>query len=102
MIDVTDSNFDSEVTGSDQLVFVDCYAEWCGPCKALKPILIDLAERNPKIKLGMLDIDGNPDTALRLNVTSIPKVVVFKDGQEVAQFLGIRSKQDYQDVIDSF
>jgi len=102
MIDITDSNFDEEVSSSDQLVFVDCYAEWCGPCKALKPVLTELAEKNPTIKLGMLDIDGNPDCVARLNITSIPKVVVFKNGTEVAQFLGIRSKTDYQDVIDSF
>lgn len=100
MINLTDNDFESEVLHSDQLVFVDCYAEWCGPCKALKPLLVDLEAENPEVKFGMLDIDGNPDSAARLKVTAIPTVVVFKDGEEVARFLGMRPKKDYQDVID--
>ncbi|MHA2279450.1 MAG: thioredoxin family protein [Promethearchaeota archaeon] len=100
---ITDSNFDSEVLQSDKLVFVDCFAEWCTPCKALKPMLAELAEKNgTKLKLGLLDIDENPQSVARLNVTSIPKVVAFKDGKEVSQFLGVRSKADYQDLIDAF
>ena len=102
MIDITDSNFENEVLKSDKLVFVDCYAEWCGPCKALKPLLIELEEKHPKMKLGMLNIDHNPGVVERLKVTSIPKVAIFKNGEEIAHFLGIRSKADFEDVIASF
>lgn len=99
---ITDNNFDQEVLQSDSLVFVDCYAEWCSPCKALKPLLLELESKNERMKLGLLDIDHNPELAQRLKVTSIPKVVVFHSGEEVASISGIRSEADYQKIINNF
>lgn len=99
--DITDSNFDQEVLNVDSLVFVECYAEWCGPCKVLKPRLLEL-ERNEGFKLGFLDVDQNPELTKRLKVASIPKVVVFRNGEEVTSVSGVRSKEDYQEIIDSF
>lgn len=99
MTTITDDNFDQEVLQSDSLVFVDCYAEWCGPCKALKPLLIELEEKNNGLKVGFLDIDDNPKLAKRLKVTSVPKVVVFCNGKEIDSILGVRSKADYQEII---
>lgn len=99
---ITDTNFDQEVLQSDSLVFVDCYAEWCSPCKALKPLLMELESNNEGLKLGLLDIDPNPKSAKRLKVASIPKVVVFRNGEEVTSVSGVRSKADYQEIIDHF
>lgn len=99
--DITDSNFDQEVLQSNLLVLVDCYAEWCSPCKALKPLLLEL-EHSQGLKLGLLDVDRNPGLAKRLKITSIPKVVVFRDGEEITSISGVRPKADYQEVIDSF
>ena len=99
---ITDDNFDQEVLQSDSLVFVDCYAEWCTPCKALKPLLLELESNNKKLKLGLLDIDHNPASAKRLKVVSIPKVIVFHGGEEITSISGVRPKADYQEIIDGF
>lgn len=98
---ITDNNFDQEVLQSDSLVFVDCYAEWCTPCKALKPLLLELESQNEGLKLGLLDIDQNPELAQRLKVASIPKVVVFRNGEEITSIYGVRAKAAYQEVINS-
>jgi len=102
MTTLTDSNFDQEVLNSNSLIFVDCYADWCGPCKLLKPLLLKLEENNKDLKLCFLDIDQNPKLAALLKVASIPKVVVFNKGEEITSVSGIRSEADYQDIIDSF
>ena len=97
---ITDSNFDSEVLGSDKIVFVECFADWCEPCKALKPLLVEIANANPDtLKLGLLDVECNPNLSERLKITSIPKVVIFKNGEQVTEILGVRPKKDYQDII---
>lgn len=102
MIEITDSNFDGEVLSSDIPVFVDCFTEWCGPCKLLKPMLADLETANAgKMKLGLLNIETNPGLAAKLNVTAVPKVVVFYGGKRIESVIGIRSKADYQELIDS-
>ena len=96
-----DTQFEEEVIQSDVPVFVDCLTEWCGPCKALKPILQELEDENKgKVKIALLDIEHNEKLAHRLNVTSVPKVVVFSNGEQVAEFVGLRPKQDYQAVLD--
>lgn len=99
---ITDANFDQEVLQSDSLVFVDCYAEWCSPCKALKPLLVELETTNNGLKLGLLDIDPNPESAQRLKIATIPKVVVFRNGEEVISISGIHSRAYYQEIIDSY
>ena len=99
---ITDTNFDQEVLQSDSLVFVDCYAEWCSPCKALKPLLAELETDNANLKLGLLDIDPNPQLAKRLKIATIPKVVVFRNGEEVTSVSGVRSRADYQKIIDKY
>ncbi len=101
-VTVTDSNFDQKVLQSEFLVFVDCYADWCSPCKALKPVLQELEQSNDRLRLGLLDIDHNPELAKRLKVASIPKVFVFRNGEEVTSISGVRSKAEYQAIIDSF
>lgn len=99
---ITDDNFESEVLESDQIVLVDCYAEWCGPCKALKPLLAKLADKSKGgVKLGMMDVEANSKLTVKLKVTSVPKVVIFKGGEQISELLGVRGESDYQDVIDS-
>ena len=100
MIEITDSNFE-DVVSSQIPVFIDCFAEWCGPCKLLKPLLEELeAENSGKMTLGILNVENNPQVALKLNITAVPRVVVYRDGKEVASIIGVRPKQDYQQFLD--
>lgn len=81
---VNDATFDAEVLGATEPVLVDFWAEWCGPCKAMDPILDDLSrELAGKVKIVKLDVDANPGTAVRFNVRAMPTLIVFKDGQPV-------------------
>jgi thioredoxin 1 len=79
---VNDANFDAEVLRSSELVLVDFWAEWCGPCKAMDPILDDLSrELAGRVKIVKLDVDGNPSTVVKYNVRAMPTLMVFKDGE---------------------
>lgn len=89
-----DLNFDSEVLKSDSPVLVDFTATWCGPCKALAPIVDQIAsELDGKVKVGKLDIDDNPMTAGKYGVRGVPTVMVFKAGERAAQHVGLTTKQ---------
>jgi thioredoxin 1 len=79
---VNDANFDAEVLRSSEPVLVDFWAEWCGPCKAMDPILEDLSrELAGRVKIVKLDVDGNPSTVVKYNVRAMPTLMVFKDGE---------------------
>jgi thioredoxin 1 len=89
-----DLNFDSEVLKSDSPVLVDFTATWCGPCKALAPIVDQVAEElDGKVKVGKLDIDDSPMTAGKYGVRGVPTVMVFKAGERAAQHVGLTTKQ---------
>ncbi|HAL65184.1 MAG TPA: thioredoxin, partial [Bacteroidales bacterium] len=78
---LTDQNFDEVVLKSDKPVVVDLWAEWCGPCRSLTPIIEDLAqEYSGKVVVGKLDVDSNPQTTIRLKVRNIPTILFFKNG----------------------
>ena len=97
----SDQTFDEEVIGSNTPVVVDFWAEWCGPCKALGPVIDELADDNVgKAKVGKLDIDSNQGTAVRFSVTTIPTVIIFKGGEVAEKFIGIKSKKDLQAAVD--
>ena len=97
----SDKTFDEEVIGSDTPVVVDFWAEWCGPCKALGPVIDELADDNVgKAKVGKLDIDSNQGTAVRFSVTTIPTVIIIKGGEVAEKFIGIKSKKDLQAAVD--
>jgi thioredoxin 1 len=90
---VTDQNFDSEVMRSEKPVLLDFTATWCGPCKALAPIVEDVAkEYDGKLKVGKLDIDDSPGVASRFGIRGVPTVIVFKNGKEVARQVGLVPK----------
>ncbi len=96
----TDDNFESEVLGSNQPVLVDFWAEWCGPCRLLTPTIEELAsELGESAKVGKLNVDENPETAAKYQISSIPSVLVFKGGELVETLVGVQSKQRYQDAL---
>lgn len=102
VVQFTDTNFDGEVINADTPVVVDFWAEWCGPCKLLGPIIDDLAEEyKGKVKIGKLDTDANRNTAMRFSISAIPTVLVFKKGQLVQKLQGFRPKKDFKAVLDS-
>jgi thioredoxin 1 len=90
---LTDATFDEEIAGSSEPVLVDFWAEWCGPCKMIAPILDEIAdEQAGKLKIAKLNVDDNPDIARRFDVMSIPTLIVFKDGQPVQRMVGAKGK----------
>jgi thioredoxin 1 len=92
---VTDSSFETEVLNGPAPVVVDFWAEWCGPCKLISPVLDELAgEYDGKVKVTKLNVDENPSTSAKYGVRSIPTLLFFKDGQIVDQVIGAVSKSD--------
>lgn len=90
---VTDANFETEIEKANGLAVVDFWAEWCGPCRMVGPIVEQLAaDYEGKAKVGKLDVDANPKTGMRFNVRSIPTILFFKDGKLVDQVIGFMQK----------
>lgn len=101
MLNVTDSSFQAEVLDSNLPVVVDFWAEWCGPCKMLTPILEDLSKELENVKIVKLNIDQNPQIASQLSIRSVPTMLFFKNGKPVSTLVGLNQKQKIKTWIDS-
>ncbi|MET0727266.1 MAG: thioredoxin [Acidimicrobiales bacterium] len=100
---LTDATFDEEIAGSAEPVLVDFWAEWCGPCKMIAPILDQIAEEHAgKIKIAKLNVDDNPDVARRFDVMSIPTLIVFQNGQAAKRMVGAKGKGQLLEELSDY
>ncbi|MCI0363448.1 MAG: thioredoxin [Phycisphaerales bacterium] len=99
--ELTDSNFQTEVLNSPQVVLVDFWAEWCAPCKMLTPTIEQIAaEYEGKAKVGKVDTDSNREISIKYGIQSIPTVLLFKGGQVQKKFVGLTSKDQFKNALD--
>jgi len=102
VLEITDGNFEDQVVQSDVPVLVDFWAEWCGPCKAIAPIVDQLAdEYGGRAKVGKVNVDENRGIPGQFRITSIPTVLVFHEGKVVQQIVGARKKTDYEAALNA-
>ena len=100
-LNITALNFENEVLNSDKPVLLDFYADWCGPCKMLAPVLHEIAEENAgALKVGKINVDEQMELAMRFQVSSIPMLVVFKAGKVVAKSVGYRPKPEIAAMVE--
>ena len=92
VIHVTKENFENEIMHSERTVLLDFYADWCGPCRMLGPIVEEIAKEHPEYKIAKVNVDAQPELAAKFGVMSIPALFVIKEGKTVAQSLGAKPK----------
>jgi len=100
MLKINADQFQNEVLNQKGLVFVDFYADWCGPCKMTSPIIEELANEIKEVKFVKVNVDENPDLASQYNIFSIPTFLIFKDGKVIHQFVGARGKEGFLSEIE--
>ncbi len=102
VLSLSKENFEEEVLKADKLVMVDFYADWCGPCQMMSPVIDEIAEEKKDcIKVGKVNVDENQDLAGEYGVMSIPTIVLIKDGEVEKSFVGVRSKSEIIDAIEA-
>jgi thioredoxin len=100
---LSDSTFDEEVKGSGEPILVDFWAEWCGPCKTIAPILEEIAtEQRGRLRIGKLNVDDNPGVARRFEVMAIPTLIVFQDGEPQKRLVGAKGKGQLLQELQEF
>jgi len=99
VLTITKDNFNQEVLQSDKTVLLDFWASWCGPCRMVSPIIEQIAEERPDIKVGKINVDEQPELASQFQVMSIPTLFVMKDGKIANQALGARPKSQILDLL---
>jgi thioredoxin 1 len=100
---LTDATFDEEIGAADEAVVVDFWAEWCGPCKMITPILEEIAvEHAGKVRVAKLNVDDNPNVTRRFEVMSIPTLIVFRDGEPVRRMIGAKGKGQLLQELSEF
>lgn len=102
VITLTQDNFGTEVENGQGIVLIDFWATWCGPCKMFAPVIEEIADQGiPGVKVGKVDVDQEPDLAGRFRVMSIPTLVIFKDGKQAATSVGVKSKKEVLELLES-
>ena len=96
---ITSKNFESAVMSQDKLVLLDFWATWCGPCQMIAPIVSEIAEENPDIVVGKVNVDEEPELAAAFGIVSIPTLVVIKDKKIINTIVGYRSKEEILRLI---
>ncbi len=100
MLTFEEKNFEEEVLKAEGKVLVDFYADWCGPCRMMSPVIDDIAkELDGKVKVGKVNVDNNQELAIKYDVMSIPTIMVFEKGNLIKTFVGVTDKQEILDVL---
>ena len=97
----TDANFENEVLKAEGPVLVDFWATWCGPCKMQGPIVEELSDEMPNVKIGKVEVDDNPNVAENYNIMSIPTIMVFKNGEVAAKAVGVQQKDQLKALLNA-
>ena len=101
VIKISKENFASEVLNSNKPVLLDFYADWCGPCRMVGPIVSEIANERNDVKVGKINVDEQPELARQFRVMSIPTLMVFKNGQTVKREVGAKSKAELLDMLNA-
>lgn len=99
IIEANQDNFNEEVLKGKKKVLVDFYADWCGPCKMIKTIIEDVAENNNNVRIASVNIENEEELAEKYNISSIPCLVLFENGEEIKRTVGLMSKNDIEKMI---